>query len=94
MGKRKIRVHMWSLYPPENVTHFSPEMFDELERDIIEFTSKGSILLGDFNSWTGRYSDHISAEGESFLILSSNRLAKSFVPTVRNNYDNVLKYHE
>ena len=36
--------------PPENSKYFSPEIFEELEEDIIEFRSKGFVmLLGDLN---------------------------------------------
>ena len=42
--------------PPENSEYFSPEIFEELEEDIIEFRSKGFVmLLGDLNSQTGKY---------------------------------------
>lgn len=75
--------------PPENSKHFSPEIFEELEKDIMEFRSKGFlILLGDFNSRTGKYDDHISIEGDNFF--TSNNLEESIIPTVRNNYDNVV----
>ena len=37
-----------------NSHYFHPELFEELEKDIETFSSRGSILLtGDFNSRTG-----------------------------------------
>ena len=42
--------------PPQNSIYFYPELFEELENDIEKFSAFGSILLmGDFNSRTGKY---------------------------------------
>ena len=47
--------------PPEKSKYFPPDIFEELEEDIIEFGSKSFVmLLGDLNSRTGKYDDHIS----------------------------------
>ena len=52
-------------------------MFEDLENDIETFYSQGSILLmGDFNSRTGKYSDCVSQEGNT---------SRS---TQRNSFDN------
>ena len=46
--------------PPQNSSYFYPELFEELENDIEKFSAFGSILLmGDFNSRTGKYSDNV-----------------------------------
>ena len=46
--------------PPQNSIYFCPELFEELENDIEKFSAFGSILLmGDFNSRTGKYSDNV-----------------------------------
>ena len=45
--------------PPQNSIYFCPELFEELENVIEKFSAFGSILLmGDFNSRTGKYSDN------------------------------------
>ena len=44
--------------PPHNSPYFSFDLFEELEKDISPFTSRGSILLlGDMNARTGKYND-------------------------------------
>ena len=46
--------------PPEKSTYFENEIFDELEKDIGFFSSKGNLmLLGDFNARTGTPEDFI-----------------------------------
>jgi len=46
--------------PPITSNYFDPEIFEELEKDVLNFSSKGSIfLLGDFNSRTGKYSESV-----------------------------------
>ena len=78
--------------PPENSKYFSPEIFEELEEDIIEFRSKVFVmLLGDLNSRTGKYDDHISISGEHLFV--SNKLEESIIPTTQNNCDNNLNNH-
>ena len=43
-------------------------MFEDLENDIETFYSQGSILLiGHFNSRTGKYSDCVSQEGNTMI---------------------------
>ena len=60
--------------PPCNSKYFDLEIFDQLERDIVHFSRIGSvILMGDFNSRTGKYSDTVSQEGNSIMI-SRNQL--------------------
>ena len=62
--------------PPEKSKYFPPEIFEELEEDIIEFRSKSFVmLLGDLNSRTGKYDDHISISGEHLFV--SNKLEES-----------------
>lgn len=39
-------------------------MFEQLENDIVNFRSKGYVLLsGDFNARTGKYIDSVSKDG-------------------------------
>ena len=54
--------------PPQNSIYFYPELFEELENDIEKFSAFGSILLmGDFNSRTGKYSDNVCQEGNTII---------------------------
>ena len=54
--------------PPYNSNYFHPELFEDLEKDIEHFCSRGSILLvGDFNSRTGKYLDVVSNEGNHMI---------------------------
>ena len=77
--------------PPINSKYFSPEIFEELENDIADFRSKGTILLsGDFNSRTGKYEDYIPNDSDS---LFHHSMKNMFIPEQRNNYDNVVNAH-
>ena len=86
-------VYICGVYiPPENSKYFSPQVFENLEKDIIQYRSKGYIILsGDFNSRTGKYNDHTSISGDHFI--TSNDSKESFTPPVRNNCDNMLNNH-
>ena len=46
-------IYMCGLYiPPITSNYFDPEIFEELEKDILNSSSKGSIfLLSDFNTF-------------------------------------------
>ena len=78
--------------PPCNSKYFDIELFDELEQDIVYFSSTGSvILMGDFNSRTGKYSDTVSQEGNG--IIDNDQSESAFQPVQRNNFDNVLNSH-
>ena len=78
--------------PPCNSKYFDNEIFDQLEQDIVRFSSTGSIILmGDFNSRTGKYSDTVSKEGNS--IISNDQSESAFQATQRNSFDNVLNSH-
>jgi hypothetical protein len=49
--------------PPEKYVYFENEIFDELENDIIKFSSKWNIMiLGDFNARTNTLEDFISKD--------------------------------
>ena len=54
-------LYICGLYiPPNNSNYYYPELFEELEKDILNFATKGSILLmGAFNARTGKYSDSV-----------------------------------
>ena len=86
-------IYVCGLYvPPTTSNYFDPEIFEELEKDILNFSSKGSILLlGDFNSRTGKYSDSVCHEGHN--IITNDQSDSSFRPSQRNSYDNELNSH-
>ena len=47
--------------PPNDSKYFLPEIFEDLENNIATFYSQGLILLVvDFNSRTGKYSDCVA----------------------------------
>lgn len=78
--------------PPSNSKYFDLEIFDQLEQDITDFSSTGSIILmGDFNSRTGKYCDTVSQEGNNVITNDQSELA--FQSTQRNSFDNVLNSH-
>lgn len=78
--------------PPCNSKYFDLEIFDQLERDIVHFSTIGSvILMGDFNSRTGKYSDTVSQEGNS--IITNDQSESAFQPAQRNSFDNLLNSH-
>ena len=60
--------------------------------DIALFSSQGSILLmGDFNSRTGKYSDNICHEGSN--VIPNDRSELSLNPIQRNSFDNEVNNH-
>ena len=65
------RISLCGAYiPPTNSKYFSPKIFEELENDIADFRSKGTVLLsGDFNSRAGKYEDSIPNDSDSFTTL-------------------------
>ena len=78
--------------PPCNSKYFDIELFDQLEQDVIRFSSTGSvILMGDFNSRTGKYSDTVSQEGND--IIDNDQSKSAFEPVQRNSFDNALNSH-
>ena len=79
-------------FPPINSKCFSPEIFEELENDIVEFRSRGAVLLsGDFNSRTGKHEDYIHDDSDNFFDYS---VENPLVLKQRNNYDNVVNNHD
>ena len=62
-------IYICEMYiPPCNSKCFDLEIFDQLEQDIVHFSSTGSVIfMGDFNSRTGKYSDTVSQEGNSII---------------------------
>ena len=73
--------------PPNGSKYFLPEMFEDLENDIETFYSQGSILLmGDFNSRTGKYSDCVSQEGNTMITNDQSHLPSRSAQ--RNSFDN------
>ena len=67
--------------PPCNSKYFDIELFDQLEQDVVHLSSTGSvILMGDFNSRTGKHSDILSHKREMTLLImtSQNQLLSRF----------------
>ena len=83
-------VYVCGVYiPPCNSKYFDLGIFDQLEQDILHFSTTGSvILMGDFNSRTGKYSDTVSQEGNS--IITNDQSESAFQPAQRNSFHNVL----
>ena len=64
---------MWRFIPPENQNYFSQQMFEDLENDIVQYRSKGCIiLLRDFNCCTGKGNDDTSSSIRNNHFLTSN----------------------
>ena len=86
-------IHVCGTYiPPCNSKYFDPKIVDQLEQDIIDFSPAGSvILMGDFNSRTGKYSDTVSQEGNN--VISNDQSEAAFQPAQRNSFDNVINSH-
>ena len=60
--------------------------------DILTFSSKGSILLlGDFNSKTGKYSDTVCHDGNN--IITNDQFDSLLRPSPRNSYYNEFNSH-
>ena len=86
-------LYICGLYiPPNNSNYYYPELFEELEKDILNFATKGSLLLmGDFNARTGKYSDSVCHEGNNIIV--NDQSEYSYCPIRRNSYDNELNSH-
>ena len=81
-------IYVCGLYiPPSSSKYFDPELFEELN-----FSSQGSILLlGDFNSRTGKYSDSVCHDGNNSIV--NDQSESSFYPIRRNSYENEINNH-
>ena len=67
-------------------------MFEQLENDIVNFRSKGYVLLsGDFNAKTGKYIDSVSKDGNE--LIENDRSENSLHPPNRNSFDSVINNH-
>ena len=78
--------------PPYNSNYFHPDLFEEFENDIEKFSSLGPILImGDFNSRTGKYSDNVCQEGNT--IITNDQSEFSSCAIQRNSFDNELNNH-
>ena len=75
--------------PPENSKYFENSIFDELEKEINTYSSKGDIMLtGDFNARTSTHEDFISNDGNKHL----NDLDRNNMKC-RENFDNKINNH-
>jgi hypothetical protein len=71
--------------PPEKSNYFENEIFEELENDLVLFSSKANILLlGDLNARTSKLEDYISSDGSNHIQDTSGN---SFQPPQRQNID-------
>lgn len=78
--------------PPENSNYFDSEIFDQIEHDVDKYSNKGNIiLLGDLNARTGKQTDIVSKEGNTFTKNDCSDL--SLDPCHRNNFDNNINSH-
>ena len=79
-------LYICGLYIPPN------ELFEELEKDILNFATKGSnLLMGDFNARTGKYFDSVCHERNNIIVNDQSKY--SYCPIRRNSYDNELNSH-
>ena len=77
--------------PPEKSNYFDKEIFDELENDINQFSSKANIIvLGDFNARTGKLHDFLSDEGSKHIQDTSEHSNQT---TERENFDLTINNH-
>jgi len=68
-----INILLGSIYiPPENSRYFSPEVFDNLEREFISLYEENmfAVYIGDFNARTGTCSDYIKPNDDLVQILN------------------------
>ena len=78
--------------PPCNTNYLHPELFEDLEKDIENYSSQGSVLLmGDLNSRTGKYPDSVSQEGNNIITNDQSEYALSFNQS--NSFGNELNNH-
>jgi hypothetical protein len=75
--------------PPEKSKYFENEIFEELENDIIRFSSRGNVL-GDLNARTSKLEDFVSSDGSDHIQDTSDF---SFQPPERQNFDNTINNH-
>ena len=77
--------------PPEKSKYIENEIFDELENDIIVFSSRGNVLLlGDLNARTSKLEDFVSSDGSDHIQDTSDN---SFQPQERQNFDSTINNH-
>jgi hypothetical protein len=77
--------------PPEKSKYFENEIFEELENDIILFSSRGNILLlGDLNARTSKLEDFVSSDGSDHIQDTSDNY---FQPPERQNFDSTINNH-
>jgi hypothetical protein len=75
--------------PLKKSKYFENEIFEELENDIILFSSRGNILLlGDLNARTSKLEDFVSRDGSDHIQDTSDN---SFQPPERQNFDSTFK---
>ena len=75
--------------PPETSIYFFKDLFEELESDIAEFSSKGFIMfLGDLNARTRKLNDYIIPDDNNFV--GSVGLENYIIPKNRNNCNNFV----
>ena len=86
-------VYLCATYvPSENSRYYTPDLFEDIEKDIEVFSTLGHVLvIGDFNARTGKREDYIPV---CSTIINGDVSHNSFIPPIsRNNYNNVLNNH-
>ena len=78
--------------PPRDSPYFNPDIFHDLENDIVKFSTKGFIMLtGDFNARTGCVLDFVDLD-QNIHIPDDNLFPKHNLRK-RKNYDPQLNEH-
>jgi endonuclease/exonuclease/phosphatase (EEP) superfamily protein YafD len=83
---------MWCVHSTRKSVYFENEIFGELENDIIQFSSKGNIMiLGDFNARTNTLEDFISKDGNNFI---NDTCENCLQPKNRLNFGHQIDNHD
>ena len=85
-------IYLCAIYiPPYESPYYSEKTFETLKSDIIEFQSKGKILLmGDLNARTGNDPDYIDPCGLKYITALQQT---TIVSRHRQTFDNVVNKH-
>jgi hypothetical protein len=77
--------------PPEKSKYFDKEIFDELEKDINQFSSRANVvILGDLNARTGKTNDSLSNEGNKHI---QDQSEYSLQTKERESFDLTINNH-
>ena len=77
--------------PPEKSNYFDPEIFEEIEQDIITFSTRGNIIiLGDLNARTGKINECLSDDGHTHI---QDQSEHSLQTKGRESFDLTINNH-